>query len=69
MRNNLYMFRHKYKLTQAGMADKIGCHRSTYADIEKGVRDGRPTFWNGLQKAFGLTDTEKGELMKNDTDE
>ena len=66
MRNGLYMFRHKMRLSQQAMADKIGCNRATYAAIEIGKRDGRVQFWEDLKKAFNLTDAEKGELMKID---
>ena len=66
MRNGLYMFRHEQRLTQQGMADAIGCSRATYSSIETGARDGRVQFWDNLQKAFGLTDARKGELMKKE---
>lgn len=66
MRKKLYMFRHDKQLSQAEMADKIGCHRGTYASIEKGEREGRKTFWNSLQNAFGLSDAETEELKKID---
>lgn len=63
MRKNLYIFRHKMQLTQKQMADKIGCSRATYSAIEKGVRNGRVTFWEDVKNAFDLTDAEMGELM------
>lgn len=66
MRKNLYFFRHKLGLNQQEMADKIGCSRATYSSIETGKRNGRVQFWEDLQKAFGLTDAEKGELMKKE---
>ena len=66
MRNALYMFRHGKRLSQADMAEKIGCNRATYAASEKGTRDGRMTFWNAFQKAFGVPDAEIGGLMKVD---
>lgn len=66
-RTNLKVFRVKQKLSQAGMAEKIGCNRGTYAAIEKGSRNGRVGgFWNDLQKAFPSADI--GELMKVDAD-
>lgn len=64
MRNELYLYRHRMRLSQAEMAKKIGCNRATYAAIEIGARNGRMTFWNKLQKAFGIPDTEIGVLMK-----
>lgn len=66
MRNGLYMFRHRMRLSQAEMAEKIGCNRATYAAIEIGARNGRMTFWNKLQKAFGVPDAELGGLMRVD---
>lgn len=66
MRNGLYMFRHSKRLSQAEMAKKIGCNRATYAAIEIGARNGRMTFWNKLQKAFGVPDAELGGLMRVD---
>ena len=69
MRKNLYMFRHDKKLSQAGIADKIGCHRKSYADIENGVREGRTAFWDALKQAFGLTDAKIKELKKVDKKE
>ena len=63
MRNNLYMFRHSMKLSQAEMAQRIGCCRATYSSIECGSRNGTMAFWNKLQKAFNLTDAKKGELQ------
>lgn len=66
MRNGLYLFRHKMRLNQQEMADKIGCSRATYSSIETGSRNGRVKFWEDLKKAFNLTDAEKGELMKKE---
>ena len=66
MRNGLYMFRHSRKLSQAAMADKIGCSRATYSSIECGARCGRMTFWNKLKAAFDISDAEIGVLMKVD---
>ena len=66
MRNGLYMFRHGMRLSQAEMANKIGCNRATYAAIEIGARNGRMTFWNKLQKAFGVSDADIGALMRVD---
>lgn len=64
MRNNLYMYRHRMRLTQKEMAEKIGCDRATYSAIETGKRNGRLTFWRNLQRAFDIPDSEIGGLMK-----
>lgn len=63
MRYKLYMFRCGLKLSQQAMANKIGCHRATYAGIEAAKYDGRMTFWNNLQSAFNLTAAEREELQ------
>ena len=66
MRSGLYMFRHRLRLSQAEMAERIGCSRATYSAIESGTRDGHMTFWNNLKKAFGVSDAEIGGLMRVD---
>ena len=66
MRTNLKVFRIKRHLSQEEISEKIGCSRATYCAIEYGVREGRKTFWNDLQKAFNLPDSEMWQLMKND---
>lgn len=67
MRTNLKIFRIKQNLSQTEISDKIGCSRATYAAIESGARCGRSIFWNDLQTAFELPDSEMWQLMKNDT--
>lgn len=66
MRTNLKVFRIRRKLSQAEIAEKIGCRRSTYTAIENGQRNGRLSFWTALQAAFDVPDTEIGGLMKID---
>ena len=68
MRTNLKVFRVQHKLSQAEMAERIGCQRTTYTAVENGARNGRLTFWNALQSAFNLPDTEIWGLMKIDED-
>ena len=67
MRNGLYMFRHSKRLSQSEIAEKIGCSRQTYSQIETGARDGTLNFWRNLQTAFNIADTELGGLMRIDT--
>lgn len=69
MRNELYMFRHAKRLSQAEMAEKIGCNRATYAAIEIGKRNGRVTFWINLQRAFDIPDADMGGLMRLDEEQ
>ena len=66
MRNGLYMFRHKMRMSQQAMADKIGVNRETYASVERGARDGSMSFWRKFQEAFGIPDTDLGGLMRID---
>lgn len=66
MRTNLKVFRVRKNLSQEKMAERIGCKRVTYSTIENGVRNGRQTFWNKLQKAFDVPESEMWELMKNE---
>lgn len=63
MRLNLKIFRIKRNLTLQGIAEKIGCKRSTYAAIEKGIRNGKQEFWLALQKTFDIPDAEIWALM------
>lgn len=67
MRKKLRDFRyHNGDLTQAEMAEKIGCTRATYSAIESGTRDGRKTFWKDLQNAFDIPDAEMWALQQNE---
>jgi DNA-binding XRE family transcriptional regulator len=66
MRMNLKLFRVSQKMTTEEMSKRIGCQRSTYSAIEAGKRDGRVKFWYSLQDAFGLENSELGELMQNE---
>lgn len=66
MRKSLKLFRVGLNLTQAEMAEKIGCGRAMYSYVENGKRAGRQMFWNSLQKAFDIPDEEMYGLMKNE---
>lgn len=65
-RHNLYLFRCDKRLTQAEMAEKIGVSRITYANVEKGKRDGTIEFWNKFQKAFDVPDTDMWKYQKKE---
>lgn len=69
MRTELKIFRVKQHLSQEEMAEKIGCKRSTYSSIEKGVRDGKQSFWLAFQKAFDIPDGEIWALMHKEEGE
>ncbi len=66
MRTNLKIFRVRLHLTQAEIAEKIGCTRATYTAIECGKRDGRKTFWRDLQTAFNIPDADMWALQINE---
>lgn len=65
-RTALKVFRVKQKMTQAEFAEKVGYSRSQYALIEQGNRNGTQDFWNKLQAAFDIADSEMWELTKID---
>lgn len=61
-RLNLKIFRIRHGLTQAAMAERIGCVRDAYCAIEAGKRDPSISFFYDLQKAFDIPDAEMWEL-------
>lgn len=65
-RINLKLFRVKQDMSQDEIAHRIGCNRTTYAEIENGKRDGREAFWKTLQRAFDIPDEEMWALVKNE---
>lgn len=66
MRTNLKVFRIRHQMSQEEMSAKIGCTRATYAAVENGARNGKPSFWKSLQDAFRLPDQDMWQMMKND---
>lgn len=65
-RLNLKIFRIRHELTQADMADKVGCARDAYGAIEAGKRDPSIAFFYALQDAFDIPDAEMWELTKHE---
>lgn len=63
-RHNLYMFRCERKLTKGQMAKILGCSRTTYSNIERGLRDGEQKVWSALQREFNVPDSEMWVLQK-----
>lgn len=63
-RINLKMFRVGFDLTQEEFADRIGVERGTYTAIENGTRNGTHEFWNKLQTAFNVPDSNMWGLMR-----
>ena len=66
MRTNLKVFRVRLKLTQEGMAIKLGVSRQLYAFVEAGKRNGSPKFWRSVQRVFNVPDDQMYKLMKLD---
>lgn len=66
MRTNLKILRVKNNLTQEDMANKIGCSRVAYSNIERGIRQGSASVWNSVQQVFNIKDEDMWELMKNE---
>lgn len=70
MRKNLYMLRHAHRLTQQGMAKRLGVTRTTYRNIESGKTAGSMRFWSALIREFPnvnmleLTKIEVSDLEK-----
>lgn len=62
---SLKVFRARYGLTQADMADKMGWSRQYYAKTENGRSKGSITFWIRLQDAFHIPDREMWSLVKD----
>lgn len=65
MRTDLKVLRVKNHLTQKELATKVGVSYATYNLIEQGKRKGSIEFWQGVQKAFNLTDAEMWQLYIN----
>lgn len=63
-RENLKDFRLMKRMSQEEFADTIGYSRVMYQQVENGSRDGTLGFWNALQKAFNIADSEMWSLTK-----
>lgn len=61
---SLKIFRARYGLTQADMAERMGWSRQYYAKTENGRSAGSITFWIRLQNAFEIPDREMWSLVK-----
>lgn len=66
MRIKLKVFRVKHNLTQRGIATRLGYKRAYYGHIERGFMAGSDEFWQRLQEAFALTESEVQELKDGD---
>lgn len=63
-RIKLKQFRIGLQLTQQEIADKLDITVTGYGAIENGKRDGCSQFWEKLQKAFNISDSDMYGLMK-----
>lgn len=63
-RVNLKKFRVELDLTQSEMAEAVGgITKQGYGSIENGRTHGSPEFWEALQKAFNIPDSDMYNLM------
>lgn len=63
-RRNLKVLRAKHGLTQREMAERIGCARSIYGEVENGTRNCSVDFLAKLQRAFAIPDAEIWKYSK-----
>lgn len=47
------------------VADKINISRSTYSQLETGIRKGSEYIWNDLQNLFGVPKEELKQVVNN----
>lgn len=66
MRMSLKLFRIGRKLSQDGIAEKLGYSRNQYQRIENGVQDVTLNFLSALCTAFGISLEEAKELTKRE---
>ena len=62
---NLRVLRSSLNLTQEEFAALIGCNRANYCRIEAGKRQARMGFWQKVQKAANIDDSNMWELIIN----
>lgn len=62
---NLKVLRSSLNLTQEEFAARIGCNRANYSRIEAGKRKARIGFWQNVQKAANIDDSNMWELIIN----
>lgn len=65
MRINMKCVRVRLGLSQEKAADRVGCSRSIYRDVENGKRQGKVEFWESFQKTFGIKDSEMWSVMQD----
>ena len=63
-RNNLNRFRKSIGLTIEDMAEKLGCTRAYYNNIELGKNTGSIEFWEHFQETFGVENYDMWDLLK-----
>lgn len=66
VRENLKDLRLKQRMSQEEFAKEIGYSRVMYQQVENGVRDGTPAFWNAVQKRFNIPDCDMWALTKKE---
>lgn len=66
VRENLKDFRLLKRMSQDEFAEAIGYSRQMYSQVESGLRDGTPAFWDAVQKAFNIPDSKMWALTKKE---
>lgn len=66
VRENLKDFRLLKRMSQDDFAKEIGYSRQMYSQVESGLRDGTPSFWDAVQKAFNIPDSKMWALTKKE---
>lgn len=62
---NLKVLRSSLNLTQEEFAALIGCNRANYSRIEAGKRQARMGFWQKVQKAANVNNSDMWDLIIN----
>lgn len=66
MRMALKLLRVARGMTQDEAAVAAGYNRQYWQLVESGKKDGSVDYWKGVQRAFGIADTEMWSVMQND---
>ena len=65
-RINLINFRKELGLTQEEVADKLGCSRVHYVNLELGLHNGSIDFWYKFQEVFGAENYDMWNLISKE---
>lgn len=65
-RVNLKIFRIQHNLTQSDMAERVGCSRDAYREIESGNRNPSYDFMEKFKEAFDVPAENMWQLMERE---